>query len=130
VKSLSPHEAERDLSTEEKFGQLLPAILTVKAPAGTRVWQSFKDLKNARDSTVHLKSNDMFTSDKVDRESLFFFFLNRDAREFPQAAIKIINHYFPSGMPRWLKYAKERSVRDARSSVTLADEATRVNRTW
>jgi hypothetical protein len=130
VKSLSPKDAERELSTEEKFGQVLPTILNVKAPVGNRVWQSFKQLKAARDSTVHLKSSDMFTKDNFDRESLFFFFLNRDTREFPQAAIKIIDHYFPSGIPRWLKCAKDRSVRDSQSPVTLADEATRVRSHW
>lgn len=104
---LSPAQAERQLSTEEKFGQVLPSVLNVPSPVGNRTWQRFKRLKSSRDSTVHLKSVDMFTRNQVDRESLFFHFLNTDCREYPGDAIKVIAHYLPGNKkPRWLRHAE------------------------
>jgi hypothetical protein len=120
-KNLTPTEAERDLSTEEKLGQVLPNILTVSSPRGNRAWQSFKVLKHARDATVHLKSRDIYTRNDADRESLFFYYLNHDAREFPSAAIKVISHFFPKDLPRWLRHAKEIADRDSRfGNTTMA----------
>ena len=113
-KTLSPTEAERELSTEEKLGQVLPNILGVSSPRGNRAWQSFKTLKDARDATVHLKSRDIYTRNDVGRESLFFYYLNQDARKFPSAAIKVISHFFPKDLPRWLRHAKESAARDSR----------------
>lgn len=121
VKQFTPKEAERELSTEEKVGQALPSILAVPSPRGTRVWQSFKKLKDARDSTVHLKSNDIYTRNQVDRESLFFYFLNRDARYYPNEAIKVITHFFPKSRPRWLAHATEIAGRD--SAIVRATSA-------
>jgi hypothetical protein len=105
--------AERELSTEEKIGQALPAIIGVPSPRGNRVWQSFKTLKVGRDATVHLKSHDVYTRSNIDRESLFFYYLNHDVRKFPAAAIKVISHFWPNGLPRWLQHAKEISDRDS-----------------
>jgi|HubBroStandDraft_2_1064218.scaffolds.fasta_scaffold81536_2 hypothetical protein len=113
-KNLTPKEAERELSTEEKLGQVLPGILGVSCPRGNRAWQSFKTLKDARDATVHLKSRDIYTRNDVGRESLFFHYLNHDARDFPKAAIKVITHFFPRDLPRWLLHAKEIADRDSR----------------
>jgi hypothetical protein len=112
-KNLTPTEAERELSTEEKLGQVLPTLLGVSSPKGTRAWHSFKTLKEARDATVHLKSRDIYTRNAVDCESLFFYFLHNDARKFPGAAIKIISYFFPKDLPRWLWHAKEIAHHDS-----------------
>lgn len=112
-KSLTPVEAERELSTEEKIGQVLPNIIGVASPRGNRAWQAFKTLKVGRDATVHLKSKDVYTRNNIDRESLFFYYLNHDVRKFPVAAIKVISHFWPAGLPRWLRYAREISDRDS-----------------
>jgi hypothetical protein len=103
---VTPADAERTLSTEEKLRQVLPSLLQAPSPVGKRVWQTFKKLKSARDSTVHLKSNDMYTVNQVDRESLFFYFFNTDAREHPEAAIKVISHFCKGKEPRWLGQSK------------------------
>lgn len=113
-KSLIPAEAERELSTEEKLGQVLPDILGVSSPRGNRAWHSFKKLKEARDATVHLKSRDIYTRDDVGRESLFFYYLNHDAREYPGEAMKVISRFFPKHPPRWLRHARQNASRDAR----------------
>jgi hypothetical protein len=113
-KNLTPAEAERELSTEEKLGQVLPNILSVSSPRGNRAWQSFKILKQGRDATVHLKSRDIYTRNDVDRESLFFYYLNHEARSFPTAAIKVMSHFFPKDLPRWLRHAKDLADGDSR----------------
>lgn len=111
--TMTPTEAERALSTEEKIGQVLPNIVGVASPRGIRVWQSFKTLRVGRDATVHLKSKDLYTRNDIDRESLFFYYLNHDVRKSPAAAIKVISHFWPNGLPRWLQHAKEISERDS-----------------
>jgi hypothetical protein len=112
--TLRPTEAERELSTEEKLGQVLPNIMGVPYPRSNRAWQSFKLLKVARDATVHLKSRDIYTRNEVDRESLFFYFLNHDSRTYPAAVIKAISHFFPKHPPRWLLHAREIAERDTK----------------
>lgn len=116
LRNFTPSDAERELLTEEKLGQVLPQILGVPSPRGNRVWQSFKTLKKGRDATVHLKSRDIYTRNDIDRESLFFYYLNHDARTYPIAAIKIMLHYFPmkGHVPRWLLNAEELATRDSR----------------
>jgi len=114
-KNVTPGEAERELSTEEKLGQVLPKILAVSSPRGNRAWQAFKMLKQARDATVHLKSHDVYTRNNIDRESLFFYYLNYDARQSPVAAIKVMSHFYPKVLPRWLSHAKDLVDHDFRS---------------
>jgi hypothetical protein len=118
-KSLTPAEAERELSTEEKLGQVLPTIFGVSSPRGNRAWQSFKILKQGRDATVHLKSHDIYTRNNIDRESLFFYYLNHDVRDYPAAAIKVMSHFFKD-MPRWLRHAKKLAERDSRFASATA----------
>jgi hypothetical protein len=97
---LSPLELERQLSTEEKISLILPKIKGLPTPKGKRPWEAFKKLKEARDSTIHMKNIDQ---QAVDTESLYFQFLSKDCDIFPQAAIAMI-HYFLNGKePRWLK---------------------------
>lgn len=98
--SLSPSDLERQLSTEEKLSQVLPKVKDLPTPKGKAVWEPFKRLKEARDSTVHLKSNDQHT---VDRDSLFFQFLSRRVDEYPEAAAAMIRYFLPEGAPRWLR---------------------------
>jgi hypothetical protein len=112
-KNLSAIDAERELSTEEKLGQVLPGLMGVPCPRDKRAWQSFKILKRGRDATVHLKSQDIYTRNNVDRESLFFYFLNHDLRTFPSAAINTMSYFFPQQLPRWLQHAKGLAERDS-----------------
>jgi DNA-binding transcriptional regulator YhcF (GntR family) len=98
--TLSPLELERQLSTEEKISLILPKIKGLPTPKGKKPWESFKKLKEARDSTIHMKNIDQQV---VDTESLYFQFLSKDCELFPQAAVSMI-HYFLNGKePRWLQ---------------------------
>lgn len=96
-------ELEREVSTEEKLSSVLPEILGVKSPKGGKVWQDFVTLKRARDSTTHLKSSDQYPDRNVDRETLFYQFLNNDPTDFPKAAIRMIVYFAETKrLPRWL----------------------------
>lgn len=98
--TLTPSQLERLLSTEEKLCQVLPNIRDRPTPKGKSVWEPFKRLQTARDSTVHLKSRDQYT---MDEDSLFFQFLSHRASEFPVAASQVIKYYFArDAEPRWL----------------------------
>jgi hypothetical protein len=105
-KDLSADELERELATEEKLATVLPDLFKVKTPKGKKVWERFVKLKRARDSTIHLKKRD--ARSELDMESLYFQFLNHDAKEFPRAALSMVEHFLPSkGGPLWMKRIHE-----------------------
>jgi hypothetical protein len=55
-------------------------------------------------STIHLKSLDMYTTLEIDRESLYYQFLNCDPRQFPLFAFDMITFFFElQGEPRWAR---------------------------
>ncbi len=104
--ALNAASVERRLSTDDKLADVLPSILLVKSPKGTSVWQKFRDLKDARDDAVHLKSEDAYSNaNNFDRESLFFHFLNNDVTKYPRIAIEVVQYYFPQNRPSWLEEA-------------------------
>jgi len=102
-------EIERRLSTEEKLHLIIPMLFGTASPKGRKAWENFKKLKHARDSIVHLKSSDQYPNRNlpttVDKDSLYFVFLNNKMTYFPKAAIKMIQHFYPGskGIPRWLE---------------------------
>jgi hypothetical protein len=59
-------------------------------------------LKRFRDAIVHLKSKDMYTGIKnIDRESLYYIFLNNEPRIYPNLAWKTIKYFLGEKPPRW-----------------------------
>jgi hypothetical protein len=106
--TVSPEELERVASTDEKLAVILPALIGVPSPRSKKVWQRYKALKEVRDSTVHLKSQDQYVRGRVDRDSLYYRFLTLSAKGFPQAAIAMLDHFSSTGPERWLDYSRER----------------------
>jgi hypothetical protein len=104
-------QLERDASTEEKLGAILPDLLGVPTPKGTKVWNSFVELKRARDATIHIKSRDsmpriMQPSDFDDR-TLFHRFLGANPLEWVKAAVTMIDYFASNGdVPLWLEHVK------------------------
>ena len=94
AKELSANELERELATEEKLATVLPDLFKIKTPKRKKVWERFVKLKRARDSSIHLKKR--AARSELDIESLYFQFLNDDAKEFPRAALSIVEHFLPS----------------------------------
>jgi hypothetical protein len=112
--TFSIDEIERKLSTEEKLHLVLPRLFRIQSPKGRKCWGNFKELKHARDSIIHLKSTDQYPNRSVlgaiDKDSLYFVFLNNRMTVFPKAAIAIIHYFFSDSkeMPRWLEHTKNR----------------------
>jgi len=97
---LTPEQLERQLRTGEKLCEVLPLIRSVKSPKGTALWERFKQLEVARDSTVHLKLKDQYAKSK---EALFLQMLSAKTKDFPSTAADVIRHYFKADAePRWL----------------------------
>lgn len=111
VETLTPEELERNLSTDEKLTVVLPSVLSVRSPKGTKVWPLYRDLKEVRDSTVHLKSADHYVRGRADRESVYHRLLNRSPMEFPRTAAKIVRHFSLASPERWLEAAEDRLKR-------------------
>jgi hypothetical protein len=110
TRSFTASEVERCLSTEEKLGVVLPDLLDIPTPKGTRMWQDFARLKELRDATVHIKSRDsvprvMKPSD-LDEATLFVRFLDIDVASFPKAAVSLIAYLADRHvMFPWITYA-------------------------
>lgn len=102
-------EIERQVSTEEKLGVVLPGVLKIASPRGKKVWQNFVTLKGARDSTIHLKALDQYRRvervEDLDIGSLFDRFLHDDLSAIPKSAVAMI-YYFArvTDVPRWMKH--------------------------
>lgn len=100
---MSPSEAERQLSTEEKLVNVLPKLRSKPTPKGKVVWEAFKVLKNARDACVHLKGGSQYSGGASSEESLFFYFLHFDLVKYPDAALEMILYFHQlEKLPRWL----------------------------
>jgi len=95
-------ELQRVASTEEKIGVILPSILNLPSPKQSKFWRYFKELKRVRDSTIHLKSQDAYNRLNIDKESLFFQFIQLRAERFSWHALDIIAYFIDNNSPpRW-----------------------------
>ncbi|TRO37586.1 hypothetical protein [Ectopseudomonas mendocina] len=104
---LTPQEAERVLSTEEKAANVLPELLAISTPKGKKPWEGFKKLKDARDATIHIKNKDTYQISASD--NLFLNFLTEDLESYPMAALNLVNWFYTNrDSPRWLKLLSER----------------------
>lgn len=62
LEAASKTTIERFLSIDEKLTSVLPEVLGCKSPKGTRCWRDYKELKNARDRIIHMKTEDRKSS--------------------------------------------------------------------
>jgi hypothetical protein len=113
VRQVTAEELERDASTEEKVGTILPKLLGVKTPKGTRLWEDFFELKGARDATIHIKSRDSSPRVKqpgdLDTATLFHRLLGADASTWIRGAVTMIDYFATAGLtPQWLPHVKSK----------------------
>lgn len=109
--TLSPAELERQLSTDEKMTVVLPHLVSAKSLKKTPVWASYRELKEIRDSTVHLKSIDQYVRNQIDKSSLYHRLLNQSPTTFPRTAISVIKHFSSPVPDRWVEAADVRLAR-------------------
>jgi len=102
IVEIDSSDAERNLSTEEKLAKVLPILLGIPNPSGKKIWGKFKKLKDVRDTTIHFKSEDMFTKHKVDTDSLYYHFFDTNPLAFVSTAYEVIKYFLiPQDYPRW-----------------------------
>jgi len=62
LETMNKTQIERWISLDEKLTSILPEILKVKSPKGTRSWQGYQSLKKVRDRIIHMKKEDRRSS--------------------------------------------------------------------
>lgn len=95
VLKLSANRLQRKATIEEKLAIILPEILGVNSPKHKKVWKNFKELKRLRNTAIHLKAHESYTT-KVDEETLFYEFFMAEADEFPRFALEMIEFFSDS----------------------------------
>lgn len=104
--SQSKEAIERRVDLSEKLATILPEIMNVPSPKGTKIWQQFVELKRMRDRVIHLKSSDRATSKDRDLypDSIWSKLLDPSQPNYPSYAKHVITHYISQERYHWLKY--------------------------
>jgi hypothetical protein len=87
---------------EEKLTVILPKVLDVKSPKGTRIWERFIELKRIRDRVTHPKPSDYTpTKHGVKATTLWGMMMRQHATPHCDHAHDLIGHF---GAPhRWFR---------------------------
>ncbi len=108
---VSADELERQASTEEKLGTVLPKLLGIATPKGSRLWNDFVDLKRTRDATIHIKSHDsnprVTQPSDLEEATLFHRFLHADVSGWVKAAVALLDYFAAVDPQRWLAPVKK-----------------------
>lgn len=100
---LTKPDIERRVALDEKLKKVIPAACHVKSPAGTKVWQEYKELKLVRDRLIHLKSIDRKSSGP-EHQTLWGLLLEKRLSIYPDMAAHIVGHFGSLvGDRRWFK---------------------------
>lgn len=94
---------------EEKLAVILPAILNVKSPKGTRVWERFVDLKRMRDRITHPKPADYEpTLHGIKANTIWGMMMRDHSTPHCDYAHDLIGHY--GANHRWFRQYPVRTV--------------------
>jgi len=105
---LPPLKVERELSIDEKLGEVLPRLLGVSTPKGLAVWEEYIHLRRLRDATVHIKSHHQWTSSSGDFEdSPYAWVLQHPASTIPSPAIGMLRYFALEHEDEWLNGAQK-----------------------
>ncbi|MFA6525382.1 MAG: hypothetical protein WCT33_03925 [Patescibacteria group bacterium] len=100
---LDKNIAERNVNLGEKLDIILPNVLKIDSPKGTKVWQDYKTIKVLRDRIIHLKSIDRKSS-RVEDETIWKELIVPDQKNIAVISKDIIEYYYQkSEKPRWLE---------------------------
>jgi hypothetical protein len=104
---LSPLKVERELSIDEKLGEVLPRLLSVPTPKCRTVWEEYIHLRRLRDATVHIKSHHQWTSSSGEFEdSPYAWFLQQPPLTIPLPAIGMVRYFALEHEHDWLNGAQ------------------------
>ncbi len=105
---LSPLKVERELSIDEKLGEVLPGLLSVHTPKGLAVWEKYILLRRLRDATVHIKSHHQWTSSSTGFEdSPYAWFLQNSPSTIPLPAIAMLRYFALEHEREWFNGAQK-----------------------
>lgn len=107
VNKFTRREAERQLSTADKLGTLLPKILSMPTPKGKTIWEGFRQLEDARDNVVHLK-NQTVNDPNNNSEKVLFTLLAKQPLYWPKVANDLLSYFISEPVPNWYKELKSR----------------------
>lgn len=108
---LEKREAERQLSTSDKLGNVLPKILNVSTIKGNRLWEKFLDLEHIRNAVVHLKNQTVQNINSPNSaEQTLLTLLAKDACLWPRATLQILEHFVRDPIPDWYEQLKNRVI--------------------
>ncbi|MHB1488841.1 MAG: hypothetical protein ACYCZM_15080 [Acidimicrobiales bacterium] len=103
--------AERQLSTSEKLGNVLPQILAVSTMKGKALWQKFLVLEVARDEVVHLKNQTVRNNDpSKEAEQTLLRLLAEDVCYWPRVTMAILEYFVHDPIPDWYEQLKKRVI--------------------
>lgn len=99
---------ERYVLLDTKLGDILPEILNLKSPRGTKIWASYLLVKGLRDSIIHLKSSRKKDSTVSQEISLVEKLLQPDLPNVAVVAREVIGYFLDgsNNQPRWYKIFK------------------------
>lgn len=91
---------ERHSSIDEKLTSVLPEVFGCASPKGMRCWQDYKQLKDARDRIIHMKTEDRKSSGP-DVDTVWKAIILTPAPHL--AAKEIIDHFVKAmkSQPQW-----------------------------
>lgn len=112
IKNLNSNDIQKrkSLSLTNKLDDILPRILSIPSPKDNseELWEELSNLLRTRNTTIHMKSYDVFNGSQIDKETLFYEFFQNDPAYYPQCSLRIIQYFSESmGNPMWIQKASE-----------------------
>ena len=103
VVSLTPEEAERQISTDEKVKRLVPDLVGVPTPCGKAIWDTYLRIKHVRDAVTHFKRHDqMQHADKAHEPTVLLDLYGLDCFALPEDALAVLGYFQPVAKERWM----------------------------
>jgi hypothetical protein len=96
-------QIERYINLDIKISEILPVILKIKSPKGTKIYDEYLKIKKIRNSLIHMKSIDL----EYKKEKEYFNHIwnnlinNGDYINYTLKAKKIIGYFLDNKPPRW-----------------------------
>jgi hypothetical protein len=102
--SKTPEQIEREQSTDEKLGRIVPELLKIRTPRGIAIWDTYLAIKQIRDAVTHFKRRDqMRHADQSNEPTALLALYQIDCFKLPEDAMKVLKHFQPEGaVQRWM----------------------------
>lgn len=102
--SKTPEQVEREQSTDEKLGKIVPELLNIRPPRGIAIWDIYLTIKRIRDDVTHFKRRDqMRHADQSNDPTALLALYQFDCFKLPEDAMKVLRHFQPEGaIQRWM----------------------------